>query len=63
MNDGEWLRLRDAARVAGVGRTKMHRLLEQGVVPYAVAPDGSARFVLRDDAEAYRRRAERRRAR
>lgn len=35
---GEWLRVGDAAKVLGIGRTKMHTLVSSGAIGYRTEP-------------------------
>ncbi len=53
-----WLRLGEAARLAGVGRTTLHEAAVRGDVLYADV--GGIRVFRREDVEAW---AERRRSR
>jgi excisionase family DNA binding protein len=41
---GEWLRVGDAAKVLGVGRTKMHTLVTNGVIGYRTEPGSRYRL-------------------
>lgn len=41
---GEWLRIGDAAKVLGVGRTKMHTLAASGVIGYRTEPHSRYRL-------------------
>jgi excisionase family DNA binding protein len=40
---GEWLRVGDAAKVLGVGRTKMHMLVSEGKIGYRFEPGSKYR--------------------
>lgn len=42
---GEWLRVGDAAKVLGIGRTKMHTLVSQGTVGHRLEPGSRYRQV------------------
>ena len=46
-----WLRLAEAALLAGVGRTTLHHAAAAGEVPYAVVP--GARLFRAEDVEAW----------
>lgn len=42
---GEWLRVGDAAKVLGIGRTKMHTLVSRGAISYRLEPGSRYRQV------------------
>lgn len=58
VGDGTWLTTGEAAKVAGVSKSTIVKLLNLGQLPYGTVPGSTHRRIRRTDAEALKLRIE-----